>query len=119
MNDERWIPEICYEEVEDGLTSHIPFIEVPIGAEMPKVLFIFESRNTGETEPGLDGEEMPIVELDLHQYADMNILRDQLSTALYDEIRQALGLESLSTAMSAGTKITENIRSKLGNETSD
>ena len=116
MNDENWIPEICYEEVEDGLTSHIPFVEVPIGAEMPKVLFIFESRNTGETEPGSDGEEMPIVELDLHQYADMNILRDQLSTTLYDEIRQALGLEPLREAMVSGTRITENIRSKLANE---
>ena len=26
----RWIPEIMYEEVEDGLTSKIPFIQVPI-----------------------------------------------------------------------------------------
>ena len=114
MSEERqWVPEICYEEVEDGLTSHIPFIEVPDGIEMPRVLFVFESRNTGETEPGLDGEEVPIVELDLHQYANMNILRDQLSTNLYDIVRQALGLEPLLTAVEGGKKITENIRNKL------
>jgi len=114
MNEERqWIPEICYEEVEDGLTSHIPFIEVPDTAEMPRVLFIFESTNTGETEPGLDGEEVPIVELNLHQYANMNTLRDQLPTSIYDTIRQALGLDPLATAVTEGKKITENIRSNL------
>jgi len=114
MNEERpWIPEICYEEAEDGLTSHIPFIEVPDGSEMPKVLFIFESTNTGETEPGLDGEEVPIIELNLHQYANMNILRDQLPTSIYDTIRQALGLEPLKEAVEGGKKITENVRNKL------
>ena len=56
---ENWIPEICYEEVEDGLTSHIPFIQVPDGEEMPGMLFVFESRDTGEVEPGPEGEEMP------------------------------------------------------------
>ena len=25
----RWVPEICYEDDDDGLTSKIPFIEVP------------------------------------------------------------------------------------------
>lgn len=118
MIEERpWIPEICYEESEDGLTSHIPFIEVPDESEMPKVLFIFESRDSGESEPGLDGEELPITELDLHQYANMNTLRDQLPTALYDTIRRALGLEPLLSAVEGGKKITENIRVKLGQQT--
>ena len=40
----NWIPEIVYEEAEDGLTSNIPFISVPMQEEMPKILFIFESR---------------------------------------------------------------------------
>ena len=34
----NWIPEICYEEVDDGMTSQIPFIEVPIDKQMPRVL---------------------------------------------------------------------------------
>ena len=42
----KWIPEIFYEDVEDGLTSHIPFIQVPANEVMPGMLFIFESRDT-------------------------------------------------------------------------
>ena len=25
----RWVPEIMYEEASEGLSSHIPFIQVP------------------------------------------------------------------------------------------
>ena len=112
--EQQWIPEICYEDDGDGLTSHIPFIEVPPGMEMPKVLFIFETRNTGEYEPGPEGEQMPIVDLDLHQYANMNTLRDKLAPNLYDIIRQALGLAPLAEAIPAGQKLTENIRKNVG-----
>ena len=108
-----WVPEIYYEEADDGVTSHIPFIEVPQDKKMPAVLFIFESRNTGETEPGFDGEAIPIFDLDLHQYGDMNVLRENLPQDVYDLVRQALGLESLQTAVPKGKKITENIRQKI------
>ena len=102
MNDSmRWIPEIVYEEADDGLTSNIPFISVPQGQNMPKILFIFESRETGEFEPGSEGEELPVTEIDLHQYADMNTLRDSLSSNLYNEVRVALGLEPLEVAIAA------------------
>jgi len=110
---ERWIPEICYEDNGDGGTSHIPFIPIPEDQEMPKVLFIFSSRDTGEFEPGSDGEEVPVVELDLHQYADMNTLRDRLPPLLYNNIRLALGLESLESAAEKGREITNSIREKL------
>ena len=113
---QQWVPEICYEDSDDGITSHIPFIEVPPNLEMPKILFIFETRDTGEFEPGPDGEPMPIVDLDLHQYADMNTLRDRLAPALYDNIRQALGLDPLAEAIPAGQKLTQNIREKVGAE---
>jgi hypothetical protein len=73
----KWIPEIMYEESEEG-SSHIPFIMVPEGQTMPNLLYIFESRDTGEKEPGLDGEAVPIIEWDLHQYADMLILKNKL-----------------------------------------
>ena len=36
MNKNNWIPEIMYEESDDGLTSNIPFIMVPHNQEMPK-----------------------------------------------------------------------------------
>ena len=58
----EWVPEIMYEESEEeGLTSQIPFIMVPQDEEMPKLLYIFESRDTGEIEPGPDGEDLVLV----------------------------------------------------------
>lgn len=107
-----WIPEIYYEEMEDGVTSHIPFISVPENQEMPKVLFMFESRETGEEEVGPEGAPIPIVDLDLHQYGNMNALRDNLPVTIYDQVRQALGLEPLSSAIKKGEKITQNVREK-------
>ena len=76
MDSNNWVPEIFYEEAdESGLTSHIPFIAVPEGEQMPGMLYIFESRETGELEPGPDGEDLPVIQLDLHQYADMATLK--------------------------------------------
>ncbi len=108
----NWIPEILYEESEDG-TSSIPFIMVPAEEEMPKLLYIFESRGTENFEPGLEGEEVPIVEWDLHQYADMLILKDNLDSETYDAVRDALGLEPLSVAAEKGAKITSNVMQNL------
>ena len=79
----------------------------------PKILFIFESRETGEFEPGPEGEELPVTEIDLHQYADMNTLRDSLSTSLYNEVRVCLGLEPLDVAVKKGQEITDRIRTNL------
>ena len=109
----HWVPEICYEEVEGGLTSNIPFIEVPSSEEMPKILFIFETRDTGEHEPGPDGEPIAIFDMDLHQYGDMNVLRENLPQDVYDQVRQALGLESLATAVPKGKEITQKIRDNI------
>lgn len=109
----NWIPEIMYEEGDDGLSSNIPFVMVPNGEEMPKVVFIFESRETGEFEPNEEGEPMPILEMDLHQYADMLQLKEGLDSATYDKVRICLGLEPLSSAVIKGQQITENIRNNL------
>jgi len=112
MSD-KWIPEIMYEEGEDGVSSVIPFIMVPTEENMPSLLYIFESRNTEEFEPGLDGEEVPIVEWDLHQYADMLSLKENLDKETYDKVRISLGLEALEAASEKGKKITDNIRINL------
>ena len=109
----HWLPEICYEEADDGLTSKIPFIEVPLSETMPSILFIFESQETGEYEPGPDGEPIPIVDLELHQYGSMSVLRDNLPQITYDTVRRALGLETLSSAVEKGKAITEKIRSNV------
>jgi hypothetical protein len=110
----NWVPEIYYEEADDsGLTSHIPFISPPAEEEMPKLLFIFESRETGEFEPGTDGEDLPVVQIDLHQYADMAFLKSGLDAPTFDKVRKALGLQSLAEAAAAGSQITERIRSSV------
>lgn len=110
-----WVPEIFYEENSSGISGQIPFIAVPKNEEMPKMLFIFESRETGEIEPGSRGEELPVTEITLHQYADMDFLKNGLSTAEYDKVRKVLGLQPLNEAVEAGRQITQNIREKVTN----
>jgi len=115
MSLSEWIPEICYEEDGDtGLTSHIPFIPVPQGEIMPGILYMFESRETGEFEPGPQGEDLPVTEMELHQYADMAILKVKLDLETYDVVRAALGLEKMKSAVTKGQEITSNIRQALG-----
>ena len=113
MTQKNWIPEIMYEDDAEGMSSHIPFIMVPPKEEMPKILFIFESRETGEFEPDIDGDPVPIIEMDLHQYADMQMLKKGLTLIEYNKVRAILGLEPLEQAVEKGIKITENIREKL------
>ena len=105
-----WIPEIMYEE-----DSNIPFIMIPQGNEMPKILYVFESRDTGQTEPNSEGDEVPVYEWDLHQYADMVVLKDRLEHEIYDKVRDALGLEPLVTAATKGEAITQKIKNNLDN----
>jgi len=115
----NWVPEIMYEDDDGGVTSKIPFIQVPEDEEMPQMLFVFESRETGEVEPGPEGEEISVIELDLHQYADMAILKKKMSWVEYDNVRFALGLESMGSAVIKGKEITSNIRVQVeGTKTS-
>ena len=106
----QWIPEIYYEEAEEGITNHIPFISVPKDEVMPSLVYIFESRETGEFEPGPRGESLPITQMDLHQYADMAVLKEKLDEPTYDRVRAAFGLSPLREAASAGKKITDKVR---------
>ncbi len=93
--------------------SKIPFIMVPEGESNPPVLFIFISRETNEFEPGPEGEDIPIVEMDLHSYADMQILKDNLDEETYDKVRFALGLEKMKDATVKGSKITDLVQSNI------
>ena len=112
-NVKTWIPEIMYEDDDNGMTSKIPFIMVPKDEEMPKLLFMFESRETGEFEPGPEGEPLPIVDMELHQYADMTVLKNHLDEWVYNLVRDVLGLQPLRTAVAAGREITDNIRKNI------
>ncbi|MGI9571990.1 MAG: hypothetical protein ACR2L5_01565 [Candidatus Actinomarinaceae bacterium] len=113
MSEKSWIPEITYEEMDSGISSNIPFIAVPEKEIMPKMLFVFESKETGEYEPGPEGEMLPIVEMDLHQYADMIYLKEGLDPELYDKVRICLGLEPLITAQNKGREITDRIKQNV------
>ena len=112
----KWIPEIMYEEAEEGSSSHIPFIMVPTDQVMPEILYIFESRDTGEIEPGLDGDPVPVYEWDLHQYGDLNKLKFNLDKETYDKVRLALGLEPIDVASEKGKKITNKIKDNLNSK---
>jgi len=107
----QWIPEIMYEE-----DSQIPFIEVPEGERDPSLLFIFVNRKTGDTEPGPEGEEIPVFEMDLRQYVDMKILSEKLTEDEFDKVRSVLGLEPRRSAAEKGKKITDSIAKNLSGE---
>ena len=115
MEKRKWVPEIMYEETTEGVTQSIPFVQVPTNKEMPGILFMFASRETGEFEPGPEGEELPITELDLHQYANLKYIKDSISEEIYDIIRSSLGLEPLGVAVQKGKKISENVKNNCVN----
>jgi hypothetical protein len=106
----NWIPEIVYEEGE----GQLPFIHVPPDQDDPKLLFIFMSHETGEFEPGSDGEEVPVLEMDLKQFVDLGLLKTGLTEQEYDKVRSILNLEPLRVATAKGEKITQSIREKIG-----
>jgi hypothetical protein len=109
----HWVPEIMYEESGANISSSIPFIPVPHNEVMPKVIFMFESRETGEYEPDQSGEEQPVFEMDLHQYVDMSILKAKLSEEEYDKVRHVVGLEPLNTAMEKGKAISALVKDNI------
>ena len=90
-----WIPDIVYEENESGETETIPLIDVPKEKKMPKSIPIWESRRTGKFEPGSQGQEVEIVERDLHLYIDMHFMKEKLSPEDLDKVRVALGMKPL------------------------
>jgi hypothetical protein len=108
----NWIPEIVYEEGE----GQLPFIHVPPGHDDPKLLFIFVSHQTGEFEPGSEGEDVPVLEMDLKQFVDLSTLKGGLTEQEYDRVRAVLGLEPLRQAAEKGKKITQTVREKFSSD---
>lgn len=111
MSDKRkWVPEIMYEEYdEESLSGGLPFIQVPNDKEMPDIVFMFGSTETGEFEPDMNGEPQPIMEMELYQYANMHYLKNELDPELYDKVRAILGLQPLAVAREKGMKQSEKI----------
>ncbi len=112
QKSKNWIPEIVYEEGE----GQIPFIHVPPGQDDPKLLFIFVAHQTGEFEPGSEGEEVPVIDMDLKQFVDLSLLKSGLTEQEFDKVRGLLGLEPLRQAVEKGKKITQSVREKLGSD---
>jgi len=108
-----WIPDIVYEENESGETETIPLIDVPKEKKMPKSIPIWESRRTGKFEPGSQGQEVEIVERDLHLYIDMHFMKENLSPEDLDKVRVALGMKPLEEAKVAGAVITNKIKQNV------
>ena len=87
----------------------MPYIEVQKEGQMPPMLFIFEYKHTGETEPDDRGREVAIVDQIPHKYVDMEYLKDRLSPELNDQIRVALGMKPLQVAKEEGQKIMDKV----------
>ena len=114
MSEKRkWVPEIMYEEYEeDSMSGGLPFIQVPEDKDMPDILFMFGSQETGEFEPDIDGNPEPIVQMELYQYANMQYLKESLSHQEYDTVRVALGLDPLDAAKEKGMDQSRKILNK-------
>lgn len=85
----KWIPEIFYEEDSKGLTGGLPFINVPQDKSMPACMFICEVRPVSEDESEIEKEVI------VHSLANMSVLKQELDLETYNKIRIALGLEPL------------------------
>lgn len=111
MSEKRkWVPEIMYEEYEEeSISGGMPFIQIPEDKEVPDILFIFGSQNTGEFEPDIEGEAQPIVEMELYQYACMHYLKEGLDENTYNKVRSCLGLQPLQEAIKSGMKISSSV----------
>lgn len=111
VNKQPQLPVILYEEPsgKNDRGISMPYIEVQKGGQMPPMLFIFEYKHTGETEPDDRGREVAIVDQIPHKYVDMEYLKDRLNPELNDQIRVALGMKPLQVAKQEGQKIMDKV----------
>ena len=111
VNKQAQLPVILYEEPsgKNDRGISMPYIEVPKGGQMPPMLFIFEYKHTGETEPDDRGREVAIVDQIPHKYVDMEYLKERLTPELNDQIRVALGMKPLQVAKQEGQKIMDKV----------
>lgn len=115
MTKKDWMWEIVYADTDDGENQlgSLPMVHCPANQEMPKFLLIWEVRSTGTFEPGLSGEDVPVVDQELKQYARMDVLKEKLTPQEFDRIRLALGLKPLLEAAKTGHEITQKVRENV------
>ena len=119
MTKTNWVPELVYEDTDEGQLGNLPLIHVPSGEQMPRFLLVWEATETGEIEPGPAGEDVPVVQWDLRQYAQMETLKAKLSSDDYDKVRAALGLQPLKEAIKKGQAVTLRVRENLAHKELD
>jgi hypothetical protein len=104
---DKWIPEIFYEEDGEGLTRGLPFVKVPEDKLMPSALFMCEIRDIKE-------EVEQEVDLTVHMYANMSVLKERLTIETYNKIRSVgLGLEDIEESKEKAKQTTTNSNNNL------
>jgi hypothetical protein len=98
----RWMPEIFYEEGNEGLTGGFPFMRIPDDKDIPSSLFIGASKKIME-----EGEE--VHELIMQMYVNSETLKSVLSAEEYDRVRVALGLKPLQEALDSSVDYQEKV----------
>lgn len=109
-----WMCDLMYEE-----GSNVPFITVPENKDMPRRLFVYEFKMTGEYEPGPDGQDAPKMDAMIHQYFDYDELAKVLDAETLDKVRLYFGLERLEEARKKGSKLVEKVESNVKEETNE
>lgn len=114
-------PILYYEETEPGEpVNPIPYIEIEDKQDfMPPVLFVHEYRHTGEFEPDEKGNPRPIVDMYMHKYVDMELLKEKLPEDVNDAVRVALGMKPLKEAQATGQQILDKVNSNIEKEESN
>lgn len=114
-NQKPKLPIILYEEPKPGEPANpIPYVEIGLNEEMPKVLFISEYKETGEFEPSAEGTAA-IVDMIIHKFVDLEHLQKVLDSKTNDKIRVALGMKPLKEAQKKGQNILSKVMSNAQN----
>lgn len=109
-NPKPKIPILYYEEPAPGEPANpIPYIEVALDEEMPKVLFISEYKETGEFEVDTGMGSQPIWDMMIHKYVDLDHLQKVVKPKVFDQIRVALGMKPLKEARKAGKPMLDKV----------
>jgi hypothetical protein len=105
------LPILYYEEAKPGEpVNPIPYIEIGLTEEMPRVLFIQEYKETEEKEVDtINGGTNTVVDMIMHQFVDVYYLQKALTPSQYDKVRVALGMLPLKEAKKRGKSILSNV----------
>lgn len=109
----NWIPEIYYEEGTDGMAGQFPFVQIPTDKDMPSMLFVLGSKETGDTSPSSSGEPEAIVEMEMYSYVNMQQLQKVMTFESYDQLRILIGLKPLDEATKLGVQQSEKMVTQI------